>query len=215
MNRSFGLGWGGIVCKTIWPGERQGRQCNASLCSFKNRTDKNVIGFENIELISDRPFEAWLDDLAECKQAHPDKMLIASIMEEYLLMPGLQLRSVSLPQADGFELNFSCPHGMPERKMGAAMGEDPEIVGEVTKWVVDATDLPVWAKMTPNLTDITIPAQSAVRGGAHGISAINTIKSILGINHKTLRPLPIQGYTVPGAIREQLSDPSLYGMSWS
>jgi len=200
MNRSFGLGWGGIVCKTISLENDKVANVTPRYARLKNRTDKTVIGFENIELISDRPFEAWLDDLAECKQTHPDKMLIASIMEEYSKDAWIEITErIAATGVDGFELNFSCPHGMPERKMGAAMGEDPEIVEEVTKWVVDATDLPVWAKMTPNLTDITVPAQSAVRGGAHGISAINTIKSILGINHKTLRPLPtVQGYTVAG-----------------
>jgi dihydroorotate dehydrogenase len=53
--------------------------------------------------------------------------------------------------------------------------------------------------MTPNITDIRVPAQSAVRGGATGISAINTILSVIGINLKTLRPMPtVEGYSLPG-----------------
>lgn len=81
---------------------------------------------------------------------------------------------------DGFECNFSCPHGHPERNMGAAMGQDPAMVEEVTGWVVEATDKPVWAKMTPNIGDICAPARAAFRGGAKGVSAINTILSCTG-----------------------------------
>jgi dihydroorotate dehydrogenase subfamily 1 len=200
MNRSFGLGWGGIVCKTISLENDKVANVTPRYARLKNRTDKTVIGFENIELISDRPFELWLEELAECKAAHPDKVLVASIMEEYSKDAWQEITErIQATGVDGFELNFSCPHGMPERKMGAAMGENPDIVEEVTGWVCAVSNLPVWAKMTPNITDITVPAKSAERGGAVGIAAINTIKSVLGINHKTLRPLPtVEGHSVPG-----------------
>jgi dihydroorotate dehydrogenase subfamily 1 len=200
MNRSFGLGWGGIVCKTISLENDKVANVTPRYARLKNRTDKTVIGFENIELISDRPFELWLEELAECKAANPDKVLIASIMEEYSKGAWQEITErIQATGVDGFELNFSCPHGMPERKMGAAMGENPDIVEEVTGWVCEVATLPVWAKMTPNITDITVPALSAERGGAVGIAAINTIKSVLGVNHKTLRPLPtVEGHTVPG-----------------
>ena len=200
MDRSFSLGWGGIVCKTISLENDKVANVTPRYARLKNRTDKTVIGFENIELISDRPFEVWLEELAETKAKHPNKVLIASIMEEYSKTAWQELTErIAATGVDGFELNFSCPHGMPERKMGAAMGMNPDIVGEVTGWVTQVTDLPVWAKMTPNITDITLPARAAVNSGAHGISAINTIRSVLGINHKTLRPLPtVEGYSVPG-----------------
>jgi dihydroorotate dehydrogenase subfamily 1 len=100
---------------------------------------------------------------------------------------------------DAFELNFSCPHGLPERKMGAAMGENPEILEEVCGWVKSATKKPVWAKMTPNVTHIEDPSRAALRGGATGISAINTIRSVIGVNLDTLRPEPtVEGFTTPG-----------------
>jgi dihydropyrimidine dehydrogenase (NADP+)/dihydropyrimidine dehydrogenase (NAD+) subunit PreA len=100
---------------------------------------------------------------------------------------------------DAFELNFSCPHGLPERKMGAAMGQDPAILEEVCDWVKSATQLPVWAKMTPNITHIEEPGRAALRGGATGLSAINTIRSVMGVNLETLRPEPtVEGYTTPG-----------------
>ena len=109
---------------------------------------------------------------------------------------------------DAFELNFSCPHGLPERRMGMAMGANPDIVEEVTGWVTSVAKIPVWAKMTPNVTDITQPAGSAIRAGADGIAAINTILSVLGVNLKTLKPLPtVQGYTVPGGYSGQAVKP--------
>jgi len=176
---------------------------------LKSRTDKAVIGFEKIELISDRPFETWLDELADCKAKYPDKMLIASVMEEYNKDAWQEI--VERTQAcgvDAFELNFSCPHGLPERRMGMAMGENPSIVEEVTGWVMEVSKIPVWAKMTPNITDITVPAESAIRSGAHGISAINTILSVLGVNLKTLKPMPtVEGYTVPGGYSGQAVKP--------
>jgi dihydropyrimidine dehydrogenase (NADP+)/dihydropyrimidine dehydrogenase (NAD+) subunit PreA len=100
---------------------------------------------------------------------------------------------------DGFELNFSCPHGLPERNMGAAMGENPDILTEVCGWVMSAAKKPVWAKMTPNVTRIEDPSRAALGAGVSGISAINTIRCVAGVNLDTLRPEPtVQGYSTPG-----------------
>ena len=104
---------------------------------------------------------------------------------------------------DAFELNFSCPHGLPERKMGAAMGQDPDILEEVCGWVKTATKKPVWAKMTPNITHIEEPGRAALRGGATGLSAINTIRSVTSINLDTLRPLRIP--LPPLALQQQFA----------
>ena len=201
IKRSFELGWGGIVCKTISLDATKVHNTVPRYGKLVDRDDrKKVIGFQNIELISDRPFDLWLDELADCKQAFPDHVLIASIMEEYEQDKWIEI--VERTQAtgvDALELNLSCPHGLPERKMGAAMGQDPEIVEEVTGWAKGAATIPVWAKMTPNVTDPRVPAQAAVRGGADGISAINTILCTIGVNLDTLRPMPtVEGYTVHG-----------------
>jgi dihydropyrimidine dehydrogenase (NADP+)/dihydropyrimidine dehydrogenase (NAD+) subunit PreA len=121
-------------------------------------------------------------------------------MEEYRKEAWLEI--VERCQAcgvDGFELNFSCPHGLPERKMGAAMGENPEILEEVVGWVMSAAKKPVWAKMTPNVTHIEDPSRASLKAGATGISAINTIRSVMGVNLETLRPEPsVEGYTTAG-----------------
>src|SRR5580692_8524049 len=108
---------------------------------------KEVIGWENIELISDRPFGVWLDEFKRCKDAFPDRVLIASIMEEYRRDAWTEIvERCQEAGVDAFELNFSCPHGLPERRMGSAMGEDPAILKEVVAWVMSAAKKPVWAK---------------------------------------------------------------------
>ena len=201
IKRSFELGWGGIVCKTISLDNTLVHNTVPRYGKLHGQGGKHdVYGFQNIELISDRPFETWLEELAECKAAYPKNMLIASIMEEYSRDAWHEI--VERTQAtgiDGFELNLSCPHGLPERKMGAAMGQDPAIVEEVTAWAKEVSTVPVWSKMTPNITDPTIPSLAAVRGGADGISAINTILCVIGINLDTLRPMPtVEGYSEPG-----------------
>jgi len=88
------------------------------------------------------------------------------------------------------------------------MGEHPDLTEEVTSWVTEVAKVPVWAKMTPNITNIKEPSLAAVRGGASGISAINTILSVIGINLDTLRPMPtVEGYTVPGGYSAQAVKP--------
>jgi dihydropyrimidine dehydrogenase (NADP+) len=210
IKRSFHLGWGGIVCKTISLDSSKVINTVPRYGKLHARgAPKEVIGFQNIELISDRPFETWLEELADVKAEYPDRMLIASVMEEYRKDAWHEV--VERTQAtgiDAFELNLSCPHGLPERKMGAAMGENPEIVEEVVGWAKEVAKVPVWAKMTPNITDPTVPALAAVRGGADGISAINTILCVIGINLDTLRPMPtVEGYSEPGGYSGQAVRP--------
>jgi dihydroorotate dehydrogenase subfamily 1 len=200
IKRSFELGWGGIVNKTMSLDASKVINAAPRYGKLKSHEHGEVIGFQNIELISDMDFDVWLDELRDVKADYPDRPLLASIMEEYEKGRWQEITErVQETGVDGFELNFSCPHGLPERKMGAAMGQNPEIVEEVTGWVKEVAKVPVWAKMTPNITDPAIPSQAAVRGGADGLSAINTILGIIGINLDTLRPMPtVEGYSEPG-----------------
>lgn len=97
---------------------------------------------------------------------------------------------------------------MPERRMGSAMGQDCDLLAEVCGWISDATTKPVWAKMTPNITDITSPARTSLSNGCEGVSAINTINSVVGINLKTLRPEPcVEGYSTPGGYSSKAVKP--------
>jgi dihydroorotate dehydrogenase subfamily 1 len=198
--KAFREGWGAVIAKTVSLDASKVVNVTPRYAKLHSADDKEIIGWENIELISDRPFTIWEEEFKKCKDMFPDRILIASIMEEYRKEAWLEI--VERCQAcgvDGFELNFSCPHGLPERKMGAAMGENPEILEEVVGWVMGAAKKPVWAKMTPNVTHIEDPSRAALKAGATGISAINTIRSVMGVNLETLRPEPsVEGYTTPG-----------------
>ena len=207
--KSYDAGWGGAVAKTVSLESSKVVNVVPRYGKLRSRNDGEVIGFENIELISDRPIEVWLEEFRQIKKDYPDHVLIASIMEEYDKARWQELTQVVQDTGvDAFELNFSCPHGMTERKMGSEMGEHPDLTEEVTAWVTEVAKIPVWAKMTPNITNIKEPATAAVRGGAHGISAINTILSVIGVNLDTLRPMPtVEGYTVPGGYSSQAVKP--------
>lgn len=200
INKAFKEGWGAVIAKTISLDASKVINVAPRYAKLLANDPKDVVGWENIELISDRKFEIWMDEFKKCKDTHPDGLLIASIMEEYNKDAWSEIVGrCEDAGVDSFELNFSCPHGLPERKMGAAMGENPEIVEEVTGWVMAAATKPVWPKMTPNVTRITDPARAAFRAGAQGVSAINTIRSVMGVNLETLRPEPtVEGYTTPG-----------------
>jgi dihydroorotate dehydrogenase subfamily 1 len=197
--KAFDAGWAGAVAKTTSLTDTEVINVNPRYGKLRSQSG-DVIGFQNIELISDRPFEDWEADFLALKRDYPHKILIASIMECFDKDRWQELaRRCAATGVDALEINFSCPHGHPERGMGAAMGQDPAQVEQVTRWVVECVDIPVWAKMTPNITDITIPARAARAGGGHGVSAINTILAVIGIDLKTLRPLPtVEGESVPG-----------------
>jgi len=200
IRKAFDEGWGGVVAKTISMDASKVTNVAPRYARMRATDSKEVFGWQNIELISDRPFETWLEEFDSVKQSHPDGILIASVMEEYNRERWIEMiERCQEVGVDAFELNFSCPHGLPERKMGAAMGEDPDIVGEVTAWVIEAATIPVWAKLTPNITHIADPGKRALESGADGLAAINTILSVMGIDLETLRPQPtVEGYSVPG-----------------
>lgn len=200
ITRAFREGWGAVIAKTISLDASKVINVTPRYAKLLAADGKDVVGWENIELISDRKFDIWLEEFKKCKDQYPDGVLIASIMEEYNRDAWTEIvERCQDAGVDAFELNFSCPHGLPERKMGAAMGENPEILGEVSEWVMAAAKKPVWAKMTPNVTHIEDPSRSALRAGCQGVSAINTIRSVMSVNLETLRPEPsVEGYTTPG-----------------
>ncbi|CAN6239502.1 unnamed protein product [Urochloa humidicola] len=204
MKRAFDEGWGAVIAKTVSLDAE--KVINVTPRYAKLRAEPNgaamgrIIGWQNIELISDRPLETMLNEFKQLKKEYPDRILIGSIMEEYNKAAWHELiERVEESGVDALEINFSCPHGMPERKMGAAVGQDCDLLEEVCGWINEKATVPVWAKMTPNITDITQPARIALKSGCEGVSAINTIMSVMGINLKTLRPEPcVEGYSTPG-----------------
>ena len=198
--KAFKEGWGAVIAKTVSLDASKVINVSPRYAKLHANDGKEVVGWENIELISDRPFNIWIEEFKKCKDMFPDGVLIASIMEEYNKDAWVEIvQRCEAAGVDAFELNFSCPHGLPERKMGAAMGQCPEILEEVCGWVKGAAKKPFWAKMTPNVTHIEDPSRAALRGGATGLAAINTIRSVCGVNLDTLRPEPsVEGYTTPG-----------------
>src|SRR5688572_13792156 len=200
IGKAFDEGWGAVICKTVSLDASKVINVQPRYGRLRTAESQEIIGWENIELISDRDFNTWIDEFHQIKDKYPDRVLIASIMEEYRQEAWVEIvERCQEAGVDAFECNFSCPHGLPERRMGSAMGENPEILEEVCRWVMAAAKVPVWAKMTPNVTHIEDPTRAALRAGCDGISAINTIRSVIGVNLETLRPEPsVEGFTTPG-----------------
>ena len=200
INKAFKEGWGAVIAKTVSLDAGKVVNVTPRYAKLYAGDGKEVIGWENIELISDRKFSIWIEEFKKIKDAHPEGILIASIMEEFSKDAWVEIvERCQDAGVDAFECNFSCPHGLPERKMGAAMGQVPEILEEVCGWVMSAAKKPVWAKMTPNVTRIQDPSRASLRAGCQGLAAINTIRSVMGVNLETLRPEPsVEGFTTPG-----------------
>ncbi len=190
VERAFEAGWGGVVWKTI--GEPiVNVSSRYSSIDFRG---KRMAGLNNIELISDRPIEVNLKEIASVKKHWPDRVVIASLMVESKREVWHDMvKRCEEAGADGFELNFGCPHGMSERGMGAAVGQVPEYVCQIAEWAVEAATRPVIVKLTPNISDVVYPALAAKKSGAHAVSLINTINSITGIDLDTFVPRPIVG----------------------
>ena len=190
IHRAFEAGWGGAVWKTIGP----------PVLNVSNRYGawhhggQRMLGINNVELISDRPLELNLREMAEVKRAWPDRAVIASAMVESKPQAWHDIvRRIEDTGADGLELNYGCPHGMSERGMGSAVGQDPEYCRQITRWVMDVARIPVIVKLTPNITNIVIPARAAIAGGATALSLINTINSIAAVDLDTFELTPSIG----------------------
>jgi dihydroorotate dehydrogenase subfamily 1 len=200
IGKAFDEGWGAVIAKTISLDASKVINVAPRYARLKTEKSAEIYGWQNIELISDRPFAVWMDEFKKLKDKYPTGCVIASIMEEYNKDAWIEIvERCQETGIDAFELNFSCPHGLPERKMGAAMGQDCAIMEEVCKWVMSAAKVPVWAKLTPNVTHIQDGCAAAMRAGCDGVSAINTILCVMGVDLETLRPEPtVEGYTTPG-----------------
>ena len=200
IGKAFDEGWGAVIAKTISLDASKVVNVAPRYARLRGEDGKDIYGWQNIELISDREFDVWLKEFRDLKKKYPKQILIASVMEEYRREAWRELiERTQETGVDALELNFSCPHGLPERRMGAAMGQDPAILEEVCGWVNEVARIPVWAKMTPNVTRIEAPARAALKAGCEGVSAINTILCVMGVDLKTLRPEPtVEGYSVPG-----------------
>jgi dihydropyrimidine dehydrogenase (NAD+) subunit PreA len=190
VNRAFEAGWGGAVWKTL--GEDPPIvNVSGPRYSALHSNERRVIGFNNIELITDRPLQTNLDEIRQLKKDWPDRAIFVSVM--FPMNEATWAKYVPMIEdtgADGFELNFGCPHGMSERGMGAAVGQVPDYIKLATEWCKKYATTPVIVKLTPNVTNILPPAAAAQAGGADAVSLINTVNSIMRVNYDTLTMYP-------------------------
>src|SRR5512132_1378354 len=182
--RAFDLGWGGVVWKTLGDPIVDTSSRFGSLDVGGSR----MVGFNNIELITDRPLEVNLREIREVKRKYPRHAVIVSLMVESKEDWRDIIKASVDTGCDGLELNFGCPHGMCERGMGSSVGQEPKLLEEITRWTKEFARTPVLVKLTPNIGDITEPGAAAARGGGDGISLINTIKSLIGVDLDRLVP---------------------------
>ncbi|HEV8398448.1 MAG TPA: NAD-dependent dihydropyrimidine dehydrogenase subunit PreA [Gemmatimonadales bacterium] len=188
--KAFDQGWGGAVWKTIGDPIINVFSRYGSVDLGATR----MMGFNNIELISDRPIADNLKEIAEVKRNYPKHAIIASLMVESKRDTWHDIvKRTQDTGADGIELNFGCPHGMSERGMGSAVGQVPDYTCQIVEWVKEVATIPVIVKLTPNVTDVTYIARAAVKGGADALSLINTINSIVTVDLDTFAPAPSVG----------------------
>ena len=189
IDLAFELGWGGAVLKTITPGDIEMIEASPTYAALKD--GPKVYGFENIEMLSHLTLKEWLKGIQFLKKKHPTKVIIVSLMAPIKKQEWQKLvKTFNKSPCDAFELNFSCPNGVPEKGIGMAIGTDPELSAEITKWVMEVAEKPIFVKLSPNVTNIVEIAKAVEKAGADGIAAINTVQSIMGVNLDTFVPYP-------------------------
>lgn len=184
--KAFEMGWAGVSYKTINCMEMH--ETSPRYSATRN-WDGTFSGFKNIEQLSSHTLDEDMEIFKKLKKNYPSKVLVASIMgrneEEWEYVA----RRATEAGADVIELNFSCPN-MEEKGVGVDIGLDPALCERFTAAARRGTNLPILAKMTPNISDMCIPARASIKGGANGIAAINTIRSIMNINLDTMASAP-------------------------
>lgn len=193
--RAFEMGWAGACFKTICTMEIHEASPRFSAITGSNG---GIIGFKNIEQLSDHSVKENMEVFKRLKANYPSKFILASIMGQYEEEWGELARLCEENGADAVELNFSCPN-MAEGGLGSDIGQVPELVERFTRTAKQACSIPVLAKLTPNVANMSPAAEAARRGGADGIAAINTIKSIVGVNLHTYVSAPaVRGRSAVG-----------------
>ncbi|WIY25269.1 NAD-dependent dihydropyrimidine dehydrogenase subunit PreA [Parasedimentitalea psychrophila] len=194
VRRAFEAGWGGVVWKTLGEEGPPVVNVNGPRYGAIFGADRRLLGLNNIELITDRPLEVNLEEITRVKKDYPGHAIIVSLMVPCVEQAWKDiLPRVEATGADGIELNFGCPHGMAERGMGSAVGQVPEYIQMVTEWCKKYYSKPVIVKLTPNISDIRLPARAAKKGGADAVSLINTINSIISVDLDIMAPNPTIG----------------------
>jgi dihydropyrimidine dehydrogenase (NAD+) subunit PreA len=222
--RAFDAGWGGVVTKTIGlhpvtnvvgaKAKFMRTSAEDANVSMKKRAGAALHSSWNWELISDKPLDWWVPRIRRLKEAHPTKVLIASIMAgsgNDKELRNWQTLAIACQEngADGIECNFSCPH-MDRKDMGSNIGKDEGLCSVVTEAVKEVATVPVWTKLTPATRDIVVEAAACFRGGADAIVSSNTFPSLPMIDPETLEfEINVDGLVSSGG----LGGPAILPMS--
>ncbi|MCI9595799.1 MAG: NAD-dependent dihydropyrimidine dehydrogenase subunit PreA [Firmicutes bacterium] len=146
--------------------------------------------FKNCEHASQNSFEQNAEFMHRLKRDYPEHRIFATLMggsdDDWKKL----VKMAAEVGIDGVELNMSCPH-MGRDNMGSDVGCNPDLVEQYARAARSVTDIPIIAKMTPNITNMIPSAMAAVKGGASGVSAINTVKSIIDIDKDLLTTEPV------------------------
>jgi len=196
MFRAIKAGWGGCVSKTIGLDKDIFPDVRPRLSP--NRARGRLYGMQNIELITTHKLDWWVRELEIAKSAGPP--LIVSVMAAYNAADWQEIaRWAEKHGADAIEMNMSCPHGTTEKGRGMALGQNPEMVENAVKWVKEAVQIPVLAKLTPNVSDIVPQAKAAEKAGVDGLTAINTVLALSGVDIYTGKVQPnVKGHSTMG-----------------
>ena len=187
--KAYDEGWAGVVFKTIGPGDFLIDEVSPRFDAL-TKEGTPFVGFKNMEQIAEHPLEQNLEDLRKLKAAYPNKVLIASIMGPTEKDWEELARLVTEAGADMIEMNLSCPQ-MTSHAMGSDVGTNAELCKSFCQAVKRGSKLPMMAKMTPNITDMVPVAKACLEGGADGIAAINTIKSVCNVDLNRKIGMPI------------------------
>ncbi len=187
-------GAGAVVTKSIGPSPREGHP-NPTVVTLGDSL-LNAMGLPNPGM---EAYAEELEWLGRGSEAPVFASVFGASPDEYA-----EVAARLAPLVDGIELNLSCPHA---KGLGAEMGGDPAMLEQVVRAVVDTTDLPVLAKLTPNTGDIGALASAAERGGASGLVAVNTLQGMVvdvemaapalantygGLSGEALRPVGVR-----------------------
>ncbi|MDN5301873.1 MAG: dihydropyrimidine dehydrogenase subunit PreA [Thermoanaerobacteraceae bacterium] len=191
IERAFEEGWAGAIIKTLAYDLKQTQNVNPRISAVKH--NNMIIGFTNCELGSTKSVDVWLEDIVKIKKNYPQNVLMASLLHtEGLVEKQWKEVAKKCEEAgvDGFELNFSCSHGMAESGGGSSIGENEDLIKKVISWVKDTTCLPVMVKFNAMVSNISQKVLVAKESGADAVSGINTIRSLNGIDIYNFIPYP-------------------------
>ncbi|KAK4336631.1 hypothetical protein RND71_043743 [Anisodus tanguticus] len=214
MRRAFEAGWGFVVTKTFTLEKDIVTNISPRIIrgeTFGPNYGPGLGSYLNIEVVSEKTTNYWVETIKELKRDFPTKIIIASIMCSYNEEDWTELsQQIEAAGADMLELNLSCPHGVAERGFGLACGQDPKLVEQISRWLRKAVKIPFFIKLTSNTTDILELAKAAQAGGADGVTATNTLSGLMGLRPHSGNPWPAIGKeskTTYGGMSGQLLKP--------